>query len=270
LDKKGTGFIGCGAIGSAFIKGILNGEKLTSGEIWAYDYREEIMENLKKNHSIQLATSHRDVLDNCSTVFLAVKHTDYPLLFKQIAPFIRAQLIVSVGAGISISYIKENLGENVQVIRLMPNTPCLIGKGVIAIAAGEGVDQGTCNRIENLVASLGTTSFVKEADINAVTGLSGSGPAYLYLFLEALVEGGVKAGLDRNIAEVFSLQTIKGAAEMVEQNGKSPADLKSVVTSPGGTTSYGLHVLEERALRAAVSDAVGAACKRAWELEEKE
>jgi len=271
LNLRGAGFIGCGAMGSAFIKGMINSGKLNPVEIWAYDCKKEITQRLQSDYSLNIASNYQELLDNSNLVFLAVKPGDYPTVLKEIAPLVKDDhLIISAAAGISISYIKDYLGTNSLVVRLMPNTPCLIEEGAMAISADEKVDETSLSLIEDLVSSLGKIVMVPEKDIDAVTGLSGSGPAYVYLFLEALVEGGVKAGLDRNTAEVLALQTFKGAAEMVERMQKSPAELKSEVTSPGGTTSYGLHVLEERAIRAAISDAVGEAAKRAQKLGEKE
>ena len=272
MKQKGIGFIGCGAIGSAFINGMIMGGKLTASEVWAYDYDEEVMRSLRDELNIQLAGNYQELLENSSTVFLAVKHGDYASLLKDIAPFVKDQLVVSAVAGISIAHVKSILGRNARVVRLMPNTPCLIGEGAIAISSDEDndIDEALLYWLKDLLSCLGKTVIVNEDHINAVTGLSGSGPAYVYLFMEALVEGGVKAGLDRDIAEVLALQTIKGSAEMMERKGLSPSELKRVVTSPGGTTSYGLHVLETRAMRAAISDAVEEACNRAREIGEKE
>ncbi len=269
--SNGIGFIGCGSMGSAIIKGTVNKGKLSPSNIWCYEINQEALEALTQEVPLRVASSYEELLKNSSMVFLAVKPGDYASLLQELQDNIRKdQVLISVAAGISISYLEKYLGTDAKIVRVMPNTPCLVGEGAIAISSGPTVSEEELNTIKSLLQCLGLTVVVQEKDMNAVTGLSGSGPAYVYLFLESLIEGGVKAGLDRETAGELARQTVKGAAEMMKVNEQHPALLKSAVTSPGGTTSYGLYVLEEERFRAAVVRAVEKACIRAKELGERE
>ncbi len=267
MKQKGVGFIGCGAMGSAFIKGIIKGNKVPAAEVLVYDIRKEAVKQVLDEFPVVAAGTPRQLLEESRIVFGAVKPADYPSMLSGIKDFLRKEhLLVSVAAGITAEYIKTLLGQEVKVARLMPNTPCLIGEGAVALAADENVNAEELQEIKGLIEVLGEVVEVKEKDMDAVTGLSGSGPAYVYLFLESLIEGGVKAGLERKVASRLAVQTVMGAAKMMRDTGNHPAVLKARVTSPGGTTSAGLYELEERAFRSAVISAVTRACQRAGEL----
>ncbi len=271
MENLNTGFIGCGAMGSAFIKGFVKQGKLSPQNVMIYDVDSHRVENLKEECRVEKGDSLEHLLNKCSLVFLAVKPGDFPSLLSEIKTCLREDhLFVSIAAGIDTDYISGALENHQRIIRVMPNTPCLIGEGAVAVAASGEVTLRELSLVEELVSALGIAVRVEEKYMNAVTGLSGSGPAYVYLFAESLIEGAVRAGLDRKIATSLAVQTLRGAAGMLLQNGKHPAVLKDDVTSPGGTTGAGLFELEENAFRAAVSDAVVRAAQRAQELGAKE
>lgn len=174
--------------------------------------------------------------------------------------------IVSIAAGVSTASIESAAGRDVPVVRAMPNTPALVGAGAAAIAGGRHVGEADLAWAESVLGAVGTVVRVPEASLDAVTGLSGSGPAYVFLFAEALIDAGVTAGLPRATADALVRQTILGAARLLAEGDDGPEALRAAVTSPGGTTAAGLRVLEERATRSAVIDAVAAATARSREL----
>ena len=174
--------------------------------------------------------------------------------------------VLSIAAGVTIETIEGAVGAGVPVIRAMPNTPALVGKGAAAIAGGTEASDDDLDWAEAVLGAVGTVVRVAEHLLDAVTGLSGSGPAYVFVVLDALIEGGVAAGLPRDTAELLAGQTMLGAAALYVEGDQSPGDLRAAVTSPGGTTAAGLRVLEQRAVRAALIDAVLAARDRATEL----
>lgn len=177
----------------------------------------------------------------------------------------RDTLIISVAAGVRSATI-EAVAPEARVVRVMPNTPALLGAGASAVAAGQSASDADVALAKDLLSSVGTVHIVPEQQLDAVTGLSGSGPAYVFLFAEALIEGAVFEGLSRELATELTAQTLLGAARMIAESGKSPADLRAAVTSPGGTTARGLARLEQGGVRASVADAVSAAAERSREL----
>jgi pyrroline-5-carboxylate reductase len=196
-----------------------------------------------------------------------------PLVLAEIAPAVdkkissgNAPVFVSMAAGWSIVKIQGIIGAKTPVVRIMPNTPALIGKGMIAMSASPEVSAKSVSELEKLLGGAGIVDKVDERFMDAVTGLSGSGPAFVYLFIEALADGGVRAGLPRDKALRYAAQTVLGAAAMVQETGKHPGELKDMVTSPGGTTIAGIAALEDGAFRSTVIKAVEAAWKRSIEL----
>ncbi len=267
MKVNNTGFIGCGSMGSAFIKGMVNSGKVPPQQVWVFDVKEEAVKSVTAECPVNKAENLEELTAKADIIFLAVKPADYSHLLPELSSFLKsAHLVVSMAAGISIKQVHDYLGYLVKIIRIMPNTPCLLGEGAISLAAGSEITLGELDRVKELVSALGKVVTVKESEMNAVTGLSGSGPAYVYLFVEALTVGAVNAGLDRKTAESLALQTVKGAARMLEASGKHPAELRDEVVSPGGTTGAGLFELERGAFRACVSGAVLKAAEKAEEL----
>ena len=218
-------------------------------------------------------SSNIEAVEKGDIIFLAVKPQILPQVLAEIAPAANkkissgnAPVFVSMAAGWSIAKIQGILGAKIPVVRIMPNTPALIGKGMIALSASPEVSANSVSEIEKILGGAGIIDKVEERFMDAVTGLSGSGPAFVYLFIEALADGGVSAGLPRDKALRYAAQTALGAAAMVQETGKHPGELKDMVTSPGGTTIAGIAALEDGAFRSTVIKAVEAAWKRSIEL----
>ena len=199
-------------------------------------------------------------------VFLCVKPAEARAVLRTVAPALTGQLLVSVAAGVPIADLQTAAGLGTPVVRAMPNTPCLVGKGATAYARGASVTDAHAATVERLFAALGDVHAVAEGLIDAVNGLSGSGPAYVYLVIEALADGGVLMGLPRPLAASLAAQTVLGAAETVRQTGRHPAELREAVASPGGTTMAALEALERAGVRAGMMAAVRAATERAREM----
>jgi len=199
-------------------------------------------------------------------VLIAVKPGQVPEVCADIKAGNPNALVVSIAAGITIATLEASLATTNRVIRVMPNTPCLVGELAAAYAPNDACTPADAAIVGSLLGALGTAFKVKEADLDAVTGLSGSGPAYVFQFIEALSDGGVRAGLPRTVATQLAAKTVRGAATMVLETGKHPGELKDQVTSPGGTTIAGVHALEQGGMRSAVMNAVVAATERAKEL----
>jgi pyrroline-5-carboxylate reductase len=201
----------------------------------------------------------------CEGLIVATKPTDVgPAVAAAVA--VGVQRVVSIAAGVSTGSIESAAGRDLPVVRAMPNTPALVGAGAAAIAGGRHVTEDDLVWAETVLGAVGTVVRVPEASLDAVTGLSGSGPAYVFLVAEALIDAGVNAGLPRATADALVRQTLLGAALLLAEGDQEPEALRAAVTSPGGTTAAGLRVLEERATRAALIDAVAAATERSREL----
>ena len=189
------------------------------------------------------------------------------MVLREVRPQLQPHtVIVSIAAGITLSTLKEAAGEGARVVRVMPNTPCLVGETAAAMCLGGGATDEDAELVLTLFSAVGTIYRVEEKLLSAVTGLSGSGPAYVFVMIEALADGGVRAGLPRDVAQQLAAQTVLGSAKMVLETGKHPGVLKDMVTSPAGTTIAGVHQLEIGGVRAAFINAVQAATQRADEL----
>jgi len=207
------------------------------------------------------------VVARSDIVFLCVKPQGVKPLLQEVGAALTAQhLLVSIATGITLADLEAASGGACRVVRVMPNTPCMVGQTAAALCLGSKASPGDEAAVKTLFSAVGRCYTVGEHLIDAVTGLSGSGPAYVFLVIEALSDGGVRAGLPRDIATGLAAQTVAGAAAMVLQTGKHTGELKDMVTSPGGTTIAGLHALESGGVRAALMDAVVAATNRAKEL----
>jgi pyrroline-5-carboxylate reductase len=210
---------------------------------------------------------HIDVLKSCKVLVLAVKPQMIPALLTEIHPVLLPnQLFISIAAGITLAQLAEGLGEPTRIVRVMPNTPALVGMSATAFSVNARTTVEDVALVTKLFQAIGIAFPVAEKLLDAVTGLSGSGPAYVYVMIEALADGGVRAGLPRDVAQQLAAQTVLGSAQMVLTTGRHPGALKDAVASPGGTTIAGLHALEQAGFRGAVMDAVLAAAQRAEEL----
>jgi len=258
--------IGSGQMAEALIGGLLSAGLCAPDRIWATDTAAGRRDHLKTRYGIQVGDRNGEAAAWGDVVVLAIKPQVLDGVLKEIAPRLRNALVVSVVAGTPISRIVEICGSKTRVIRTMPNTPAMVQEGMTAFAIGDGVQEDDVLCARRMFESVGQVVPVEERLMDAVTGLSGSGPAYVFLAIEALTDGGVKMGLSRETAGLLAAQTVLGAARMVLATGQHPARLKDQVTSPGGTTIAGLHRLEQGGLRATLIDAVEAATKRSQEL----
>jgi len=256
------GFIGCGKMGSALIQGVLEAKICQPDDVTVHDRLAEPAEILGTESGIRVAAGNKEVAESADVIVLCVKPDDAARALSEAGRALEGKLLISILAGTTIATLQDAAGKNCRVVRVMPNTAVLVQKGASAYATGEGVTEKDVALVEQIFTSVGRAFHVKEALLDAVTGLSGSGPAYVYLFIEALSDGGVRMGLPRDLSTQLAVQTVAGAAEMVSQTMMHPAVLREMVTSPGGTTVAGLAELEKAGLRSAVMDAVRAATER--------
>lgn len=261
------GVIGCGKMGTALVGGAIKSGAVAAADVTGVDVYQSAREHFAKSTSASTGLEISE-LSGCDVILLCTKPHDVRAALKAaaVATAGKPLLVISIAAGVTIAALEEAAGGEIRIIRTMPNTPALIGKGAAAFCLGTRATQEDAETARLLLGSVGLAIEVPERLIDAVTGLSGSGPAYVYLVIDALADGGVCAGLPRADAVRLAAQTVFGAAAMVLETGEHPAVLKDMVTSPGGTTIAGLAELERRAVRSALIDAVGAATRRATEL----
>lgn len=255
----------------AMIKGLISASFVEPKSIIVSDVVPARLEFLHSEYKVKAISDNRELVEKSDILILAVK----PQLVKKIIENVRdlidaKKLVVSVAAGVPISTILEVLkagqDRKYNVVRTMPNTPALVQEGVTAIAAGENVSKVDIQIAHRLFEAVGKTVDVDEVHLDAVTGLSGSGPAYIFMIIEALSDAGVKMGLSREVSNTLTIQTVFGSAKLAWESQKHPGELKDMVTSPGGTTISGLHTLEAGGLRTTMMDAVEAATNRSREL----
>jgi pyrroline-5-carboxylate reductase len=259
------GVIGCGKMGTALVAGAIRAGAVASDDVTGVDPAAASRENFSR--ATAAGTSDRIAdLAACDVILLCTKPNDAVQALGQLAALLeKPALLVSIAAGITIEALETTAGSN-RVVRAMPNTPALVGHGAAAYCLGSNATRNDADTARMLLASVGIAIEVPERLMDAVTGLSGSGPAYVYLVIDALADGGVRMGLPRADALQLAAQTVLGAASMVLETGEHPAVLKDMVTSPGGTTIAGIAELERLGLRAALIEAVAAATRRATEL----
>ncbi|MGH7273910.1 MAG: pyrroline-5-carboxylate reductase [Nitrospiria bacterium] len=264
---KSLGVIGAGKMGSALIRGLLEAGVLTPGQLIASDSAEPALDQLKRETGVKTAGRNAELAKQSEIIVIAVKPDVLRSVLQEIRAFVgKDHLVISIAAGISLRVIEEALNPGCRVVRVMPNTPCLVRATAAAFSLGENATAEDAEQVKAIFGTVGLAIEMDEKHLDAVTGLSASGPAYVFLMIEALSDGGVKMGLPRPVALQLSAQTVFGAAKMVLEMKKHPGELKDLVTSPGGTTMAGLHALEGRAFRAALIEAVEAATRRAKEL----
>jgi pyrroline-5-carboxylate reductase len=258
-------FLGAGKMASAIIQGMLRAKVCAPSEIMAACPEPKLLASLREATSVNVVASNAEAAAFGSTVLLCVKPTDVGEAVAQAGAGLDGKLLVSIVAGLSISSLSA-LAPKARVIRAMPNTAAMVGRAATAYACGDSATPGDKSLAEGIFSSIGAVFSVEEKLLNAVTGLSGSGPAYICLVIEALSDGGVACGLPRKLALDLAVQTVLGTAAMVAETGVHPAVLREMVTSPAGTTVAGLRELEAGAMRSAFIEAVGAGAERAEEL----
>ena len=265
---KGLGFVGAGNMGEAMIRGILRAKLLPPRGVVVLEVRPERKRELVKRFGVSTARDIRDLFNRCETVVFAVKPQGVGDVLHQVPSGIaKGKLIVSIVAGIPTRTFLSALGEGARVVRAMPNTPAQVGMGCTGLFFARGVSRDRKEWARKIFSSFGEVAeFPREDLLDVVTALSGSGPAYAFLFIEAMADGAVRAGMRRGEAIRLAAATVEGAAQMVRETGKHPAELKDLVTSPGGTTAAGVAALEMGAFRGTVLSAVFAAWQRSREL----
>ncbi|TGC11191.1 pyrroline-5-carboxylate reductase [Methanolobus halotolerans] len=267
MNGKKLGFIGTGKMGSSLIKGICDTEMIPGSEIYASDVFESYLNELHDEFGINISTDNMDVVRDTDIIVLAVK----PQILKSVLSHIREEvttdkLLISIAAGVQLDAIENELKPGTRVVRVMPNIAATVAEAASAISPGKNATVEDADAVLAIFGSVGSSLIVPEHLMDAVTGLSGSGPAFIFPVIEAMADGGVFEGLDRSSAIVLAAQTVMGAAKMVLETEMHPGQLKDMVTSPGGTTIRGVHVLEESGVRAAFMNAVIAASNRSKEL----
>jgi pyrroline-5-carboxylate reductase len=267
FSAQRLGFIGSGNMAEALMRGVIARDLWRKAHILASDVSEHRLAQIKKELGIATTLDNRETAKSSDMIVLAVKPAQVSGVLTDIAETISIDtLVVSIAAGVDIATIQSRLKKKSPVIRVMPNTPALVLSGMSCLAAGTNADESHMDAAMRLFSGVGEAIVVDEGHLDAVTALSGSGPAYIFLIIEALSDAGVRAGLPRTIADKLSAQTVMGAAKMALETGKHPGQLKDMVTSPAGTTIEGLAVLEKAGVRGAFIAAVEAAYRRAKEL----
>lgn len=261
------GFIGAGQMATALARGFVQAKVISADRIFACDVSADAASKFASQTGGTVVPAVPAVLKQTSLVFLSVKPQHVAGVLAEVKPSLSSEhLLVSIAAGISLAKLSDGLGQFSRLIRVMPNTPALVGAGASAYARGATATEEDGKLVRELLSTVGLAIEVPEKLLDAVTGLSGSGPAYVYQFIEGLSDGGVRMGLPRDAATRLAAQTVLGAAQMVLSTGQHTGALKDAVTSPGGTTIAGLHALEQGGLRGILMDAVQAATERSQEL----
>lgn len=272
LSGKRIGIIGAGAMGSAMCRGLIHANATDPKRIVVADIHPDHVQGLHASLGIKVAENNVQIARFTDIILLAVKPYTVAAVLDEIADALKRDggkplpLVICIAAGVHISKIEAHLKDPIPVIRAMPNTPSQVGAGACAFCAGTHADETHRQQAAAIFRSVGNAVEVPETLMDAVTALSGSGPAYVYLMIEALVDGGVKVGLPRDVAYKLAAQTVLGAAQMVIETGLHPAQLRDMVTTPAGTTIEAIASLEHSGVRAALIDAVVAAAKRSREL----
>lgn len=259
--------IGAGHMAGALIGGMVRSKLVPAKSIIATRRDPEALSHLQKKWGVRVSTDNRKAVGEADIVILAVKPQMAKKVLGELAGAVgKDQLVISVMAGVTTASINKALNCDCPVVRAMPNTPCLVDAGATAVAAGAHAGEKHLKKAEAVFGSVGLVAALPESALDAVTGLSGSGPVYIYMVIEAMIDGGVKMGIPRSVAAKLAAQTVFGAAKLVLETGKHPALLKDEVTTPGGTAINAIHVLESKGLRSVLIDGIVAATNRSAEL----
>lgn len=260
-------FIGVGTMGEAILKGLLGAGTTSPERVRVSHPRPDRLEELRTRYGVAAFQGNGDAAEGADVVVFCVKPQILTKVMDEVGPqMTRETLAISIAAGVPIAAMEKRLHREARIVRVMPNTPCLVGAGASGVAAGPHATPEDLATVEQIFQSVGITVIVDENLIDATTGLSGSGPAYIFLVIEALADGGVKVGLSRSRAMKLAAHTVYGAARLLIETGAHPGLLKDQVTSPGGTAIAGIHTLEAGGLRTTLINAVEAATRRAKEL----
>jgi pyrroline-5-carboxylate reductase len=267
LKNQTIAVVGAGHMAGALIGGMIRSKLVPAKSIVAARRNPEALAELQKKWGVRTTSDNRKAVAGADIVILAVKPQMAKKVMEELSGAVRRdQLVISVMAGITTDAIGKALRVDVPVVRAMPNTPCQVDAGATAICAGAHASEKDLAHAEAVFKSVGLVVTLPESALDAVTGLSGSGPVYIYMVIEAMIDGGVKMGIPRAVAAKLAAQTVYGAAKLVLESGRHPAILKDEVTTPGGTAINAIHVLESKGLRSLLIDGIEAATKRSQEL----
>ena len=269
MKTKTLGFVGGGNMAEALVKGLLHAKVVPPEGIIVSDVKTERLAHFVELHGVRTTQDNHELVRTSDVIVLSVKPQVIDKVLALIGADVKSgQLVISVAAGVPVSAIEARLPEGTHVVRSMPNTPATVQAGATAIAPGTHATDDDLEVARSLFAAVGRVVTLDETLLDAVTGLSGSGPAYVMLMIEALADGGVKVGLHRDTALLLAAQTVYGSAKLLLDTGEHPGRLKDMVTSPGGTAIAGLHTLESGGLRRTLIDAVEVATSRSAQLGE--
>ena len=267
VKGKRLGFVGCGNMGEALVKGLVEASVVPGDLIIVSDTRNERLAELDRSYGVRCAKSNVELVREADVVVLAVKPQIMAPVLSEIASSLsRRHLVISIAAGVSTATLRAGAGKDLRLIRVMPNTPALVLEGATAIAKAKDLEAGDLETAEEIFGAVGKVVVLDEELMDAVTGLSGSGPAYVAVVIESLADGGVKMGLDRVTAMTLATQTVLGAAKLLLETNLHPGALKDMVSSPGGTSIAGIAALEEGGIRTTFIKAVERATLRSREL----
>lgn len=257
MISKKVGFIGCGNMAKAMISAIVKSGLVESENIIASNRSIESLESIGKQYNISIAKDNIELAKKCDIIFLAVKPNLYQKVMNEIKDYVaKDKIYVSIAPGKTIDFLEDGLGKETKILRTMPNTPSMVGEGMTAICPNNNIDSEELELMKKLIGSFGIAELIEEKLFDAVVAVSGSSPAYVFMFIEAMADAGVLQGMPRAQAYRFASQAVLGSAKMVLELGKHPGELKDMVCSPGGTTIEAVAVLEERGMRSAVIEAM--------------
>jgi pyrroline-5-carboxylate reductase len=264
------GFLGAGNMAEALMKGIMQAGLAKAEDITCSDVIGQRREYITKAIAVRSTADNVEVARASQVIILAVKPKDVDPVLRELRQHLSGDhLLISIAAGITIDFIEKRVEKDVRVVRVMPNQPCLVGASASGFSMGGSVKKEDRQTVQRILESVGVAFEVEEKLLDAVTGLSGSGPAYIYMVIDAMADGGVLAGLPRDVAIALAAQTVLGSAKVVLETKKHPGELKDLVASPAGTTIQGIRILEQAGVRSAFMNAVDAAAKQSKELGSK-
>lgn len=253
------GFIGTGNMATAMMGGIIQQGQIKAEEIIGSDVSEEGRNHIKEAYGICVTADNKAVVQTADKIVLSVKPQFYPAVIAEIKDCIREdQIVITIAPGKTLAWLEEQFGKRVKIVRTMPNTPAMVGEGMTAACANESVTKGELEEVLELLNAFGKTEVVSEHLMDVVVSTSGSSPAYVFMFIEAMADAAVADGMARAQAYKFAAQAVLGSAKMVLETGKHPGELKDMVCSPGGTTIEAVRVLEEKGFRSSVIEAMKA------------
>ena len=265
--NKRIGFIGSGNMAKAMIGGIVKSGLVNSENIISSDLNENTLKSIKREFNINTTTKSDEVVKNSDIVIVAVKPNIYDMVLESVKDFIDSdKIIVTIAAGKNISSIENIIGEDKKIIRTMPNTPALVNEGMSAICPNKNILNRELEMVKSIFSSFGKAEVVNEYLIDSVIGVSGSSPAYVFMFIEAMADAAVLNGMPRNQAYKFAAQAVMGSAKMVLETGMHPGELKDMVCSPGGTTIEAVKTLENKGFRSCVIDAMTDCIEKSKEM----